>query len=85
MSDQSESDDFRTTVRETGFSIDDFDGTETRTQLVPFGDDLIQEIAETTVTRKSNRVSRVYQSGDNGTAWVADFERDLRLGIFGKP
>jgi hypothetical protein len=84
MSDQSEIDDFRRTVRETGFPIGDFDATETRNQLVPFGD-LIQKIAETTVVRKSNRVSRVYQSGDNGTAWVADFERDLKLGTFGNP
>jgi hypothetical protein len=84
MSDQSEIDDFKTTVRESGFPIDEFDATETRNQSVPFGD-LIQKIAETTVVRKSNRVSRVYQSGDNGSSWVADFERDLELGVFGEP
>jgi hypothetical protein len=85
MIDQSEMDDFKNAVREAGFATDDFDATETKTQLEPIGGDLIQEITETTVTRKSNGVSRVYHSGDDGTAWVADFTRDLERGFFGKP
>ena len=34
------------------------------------------------VTRRSNEKSAVYAAGQ-GTAWHADFERDLATGVFG--
>jgi len=38
--------------------------------------------AQATVTRKKSGISRSYRAGDDGTAWVVDFEKDLRAGVF---
>jgi|BarGraNGADG00212_2_1021979.scaffolds.fasta_scaffold124726_2 hypothetical protein len=43
---------------------------------------LIITIALVTVTRKKNAISRSYRAGDDGTAWVADFEKELRAGVY---
>jgi len=63
-----------------GFDIIDFDIRDE--DQYPAGDITGLIRRQVMVTRRSNEKSAVYAAGQ-GTAWHADFERDLATGVFG--
>lgn len=76
---ESERQDFWGTVVGAGFSEDDFDLKENEDK--PTGS--IYAITGTvTVGRKSTGVSRQYSAG-HATAWLEDFDAELRGRVFG--
>ncbi|MGF6532697.1 MULTISPECIES: hypothetical protein [Paraburkholderia] len=62
------------------FDIIDFDIRDEDQYLAEDGTSLIRR--QVMVTRRSTDKSAVYAAGQ-GTAWHADFERDLAAGVFG--
>src|ERR1035438_4063020 len=81
--DETEISDFNVVLREQGFDRDDFELAEELDEPRRAAiEGLIITIAQVTVTRKKNAVSRSYRAGDDGIAWVADFEKELRAGVF---
>jgi len=70
--------DFYESLKSRSFSADDFELSESVKQSVG-------AIAGTvTVTRRSSGATKSYSAG-YGSIWLAEFDDDLRLGIFGKP
>lgn len=76
---KSEIEDFRTIVAGAGFPVDDFDLKEIEDAPVS---SVFFVKGKVTICRKSTGGSRQYSAG-HATAWLADFERDLRGHIFG--
>ena len=80
MVDDSEKEDFEQAIRNKGFSLDDFELTEKRDPAQGAG---VHAITGTvTIKRKSSGAKKSYQAG-HGSAWPAEFENDLRRGVFG--
>jgi hypothetical protein len=81
--DETESEDFNRVVKEQEYHRDDFELAEEvdEARLAAF-EDLVIMIAKVTVTQKKTGASRSYPAGDDGTAWVIEFERDLQAGVF---
>jgi hypothetical protein len=75
--------DFEQVVTECRFVPGEFTLTETGEHRSP-GESLLKFIATVTVTHRQRHISRGYSAGDNGTAWVVDFARDLHAGVFGR-
>jgi hypothetical protein len=63
-----------------GFDLIDFDVRDE--DQYPAGDSTSPIRRQVKVTRRSTDKSVVYAAGQ-GTAWHADFERDLAAGVFG--
>jgi len=77
---ESERQDFWATIVGAGFSKEDFELTEIEDKPTNVG---IYAITGTvTVRRKSTEVSRQYSAG-HATAWLAEFEAELRGHVFG--
>jgi len=77
---ESERDDFHTLISEAGFKVVDFDLHETEDP--PEG--MIYRVqGRVSVRRKSTGTMREYRAGHMST-WLADFDRDLRDGAFGR-
>ncbi len=78
--DESEMQDFRSAVVNAGFSTEDFNLTEIEERPTNIG---IYAITGTViVARTSTGISRQYSAG-HATAWLADFEAELRGHVFG--
>ena len=73
--------DFRTAVKQAGYSENDFEVSETEDDF-PSGE-RVSITGTVFVTFKKTGISRTFQSG-NRTAWVVDFEKDLRAEVFTK-
>ena len=82
MFDESEIEDFDRVLRESGFVPRDFEVTHVGEPVPAPRDGLVMEMGEVTVTRKKNGISRAYPAGDDGSAWVVEFQADLRSGVF---
>jgi hypothetical protein len=77
--DPTEREDFNNEILRAGFAIDDFDLSEQEDPLPPVG--IWPVTGKATIRYKPTGVSRTYRAG-NGTAWGAEFERDLKAGRF---
>ena len=77
----SEIKEFETAVTEAGLVPSDFELTVDGEWVLALSGHFTK-IGNMTVTRKKNGVSRKYHAGGNSTAWVVEFQEDLRSGIF---
>jgi hypothetical protein len=77
--DKSELEDFDTACRTYGIDPDEFELTEHDYIETQASNPIFFPNAKLTITR--NNISRIYSTG-NATHWTADFEDDLRKGIF---
>lgn len=75
----SERQDFAAVVLQFGYSLSDFELTECEDKPLTYP--LYVITGTVTVRRRSTGVARTYRAG-NATAWLADFEADLRGRIF---
>ena len=76
--DETEREDFEAAVIKFGFSVDDFELSELEDASLG----AIYAVTGTvTVTRRGTKKSKTYRAGD-ATAWVSEFEDDLRRGVF---
>jgi hypothetical protein len=75
---QDELDDARTLLAENGFTSDEFEITQHPDSSAPFTASVTGTV---TLTRKSNRANKTYEAGD-GSVWLAEFETDLKSGLF---
>ena len=75
----SEDEDFKSAIRQAGYSESDFEIVETEDDY-PSGA-IVPITGSVTVTFVKTGVKRTYDSG-HGTAWVVAFEKDLRAGLF---
>jgi len=76
---ESEREDFRSLISAAGFKVADFELHETEDP--PEG--IIYAVrGRVSVKRKSTGGTREYRAGHMST-WLADFDRDLRGGVFG--
>ncbi len=76
----SEKDDFRSLITGAGFSVADFELHEMRD---PPQSVVYPVRGRVSIERKSTRAVREYAAG-HMTAWLAEFDRDLRGGAFGQ-
>jgi len=76
----SEKDDFRSLIAHAGFDVADFElhETEDSPQTVTYA-----VRGRVSIKRKSTGAVREYRAG-HMTAWLGDFDRDLRGGAFGQ-
>lgn len=77
---ESEKQDFAAILNAAGFSPNDFDLKEVENKSANVG--LYAITGTVVVTRISNGVSRQYSAG-HATAWLLDFEAELRGHAFG--
>lgn len=80
--DESEKEDFTETLCQARYNLGDFELTENDIPQTTQG--IYPVKSKIAVTCKKTGVFREY-SGGHGTAWLGDFEKDLKAGIFGKP
>lgn len=78
--DESEIEDFWSSIADAGYSKDDFELTESEDSPQTSGVFALR--GKAIVRRKSTEVTRQYMAG-HGTAWVGDFDAELRGGIYG--
>lgn len=72
--------DFRETVRDCGYSTDDFELSEITGKS--FGDEIEADDRIVKVRRKKTGVTRYYE-GRYGINWIREFESNLRGNVFG--
>jgi hypothetical protein len=77
----SEKEDFLAIVRAAGYLPADFELSETEER--PTTTEIYAVRGTANVARKSTNVSRKYQAG-HATSWLAEFEKDLQAGVYGK-
>lgn len=77
---KSEKDDFQSLITDAGFNAADFDLQET--EYAP-EDGVFAVRGKVSIRRKAMGAVREYAAGHMST-WLADFDRDLRSGAFGK-
>ncbi len=75
-----EKQDFWSAIEQTSYSQEDFDLTEIEKKPQTAG--VFALSGNAVVQRKSNAVKREYSIGYE-TSWSAEFEADLKAGIFG--
>ncbi len=81
--DETEMEDYRAALRETGCSQEDFGLWE----LVDHpqtgeAEGVFWENCTIIALCRKNGTARMYDAGGHGTNWVGDFEHDLRVGAF---
>lgn len=77
--DSTEREDFLTVLKENGLAEADFELSATTHPLPSQG--IAPVRGEVTVRHTRSGVTRHYESG-HGTAWVMEFERDLKAGAY---
>ena len=77
---EDEKQDYRSTLADAGYDIDDFTLNELDTTTQQAG--IYPLSGKVVVHRKSNAVTREYPAG-HATSWPAVFEADLKAGFFG--
>ena len=77
----SEKEDFLAIVRAAGYLPADFELSETEER--PINTEIYAVRGAANVSRDSTKVSRIYQAG-HATSWLAEFEKDLVSGVYGK-
>lgn len=79
MIDDTELEDFRTVLKEHGYSEDDF-GLSSQQDPLPAGT-VAPVTGKVTVRKRQTGVERTYEAG-HGTAWVTAFAQDLAANRF---
>ena len=82
MIDTTEQEDFNAILHQYGFNLPEFGLAAHRDKIETSG---IYTITGTvTVRRETTNINKVYSAG-HGTAWVIEFENDLKNGYYGRP
>lgn len=78
--DESEVEDFWSTLAAAGYAKDNFELTEIQDRPQTTGTYALN--GKAVARRKSTSITREYRAG-NTTAWVADFDAELHDGVYG--
>ncbi len=81
MISDSEMQDFEAAIRSAGFTPSDFNPVAVEDERSPEPQPITGTV---TVNRESAGEAKTYKAG-YGSTWVAEFEQDLRSGVFGTP
>jgi hypothetical protein len=79
---QDEKDKFQGVLKRFKLTMDDFDLAETDT-TDPKTDEIIALTGFVVITQKSTNLKAQYPIGD-GSRWIEEFERDLKMHLFGR-
>ena len=77
----SELQDFEAAIKSAGYGVEDFFHTAVVDERSPETQPITGTV---TVKRKLSGEAKVYRAGYRST-WVAEFEQDLKRGLFGAP
>lgn len=81
MISESEMQDFEAAILAAGFDTSDFNPVAVEDERSPEPQPVTGTV---TVNRESTGEAKTYRAG-HGSIWVAEFEQDLKAGLFGSP
>lgn len=81
MISESEMQDFEAAISGAGFETSDFNAVAVEDERSPEPQPVTGTV---TVNRQSTGEAQTYRAG-HGSIWVAEFDEDLKAGLFGSP